>query len=196
MPRANPWQHATGKRPRVREERTFTDGATGFSVTLCFEALDEPAVGQAADLFLEHQARYLAKRKTAPSCSPSPPRRADRPALRIPAPAHRHVPGDGAAGAGPGPVAGGRGPGERLLVVWGGVGASGPLGAGLPVGGDPRQHGGGTRPKPAGGGVAPYYRRLHGALKHHHEHLELSVNNNHLLVSINDRLEPGGGDPG
>ena len=56
------------------------------------------------------------------------------------------------------------------------------------MGGHARQHGGGTRPKPAGRGVAPYYRRLHGALKHHHEHPELSIHNNHLLVSINERL--------
>ena len=72
MPRANPWQHATGKRPRVREERTFTDGGTGFTATLCFEALDEPAVGQAADLFLEHQAKYLAKRKDGAFLLPLP----------------------------------------------------------------------------------------------------------------------------
>jgi hypothetical protein len=72
MPRANPWQHATGKRARVREERTFTDGQTGFAVTLCFEALDEPAVGQAADLFLEHQAKYLQRRKDGAFLLPLP----------------------------------------------------------------------------------------------------------------------------
>lgn len=72
MPRANPWQHATGKRVRHREEKTFTDGATGFEVTLCFEALDEPAVGQAADLFLEHQQKYLARRKDGSALLPLP----------------------------------------------------------------------------------------------------------------------------
>lgn len=63
MPLANPWQHATGKRVRAREQETFTDVVTGYSVTLCFEQLDEPAIGQAADLFAEHRLKYLVTGK-------------------------------------------------------------------------------------------------------------------------------------
>lgn len=59
MAHANPWQHATGHRVRAREVKTFTDAVTGYSLTLCFEELDEPAAGQAADLFEEHRLKYL-----------------------------------------------------------------------------------------------------------------------------------------
>jgi hypothetical protein len=62
MPLPNPWQAATGRRTRFRDEKTFTDAETGFTVTLCFEELDEPMVGLAADRLEEYAARYLQRK--------------------------------------------------------------------------------------------------------------------------------------
>lgn len=66
MPRENPWAKEYQRRKPVREEKTFTDRETGFSVKLCFEALeadDAVALGLAADRYAELAALWLARKK-------------------------------------------------------------------------------------------------------------------------------------